>query len=62
MDYRLKRVIDFFKEEMVANAAGGSGGFSGSRCRIRQDGPLRCQERGALAGATRAAHALAGAS
>ena len=31
MDYRLKRVIDFFKEEMVANAAGGgSGGFSGS--------------------------------
>ena len=30
MDYRLKRVIDFFREEMVANAAGGSGGFSGS--------------------------------
>ena len=27
MDYRLKRVIDFFKEEMVANAAGPVAGF-----------------------------------
>ena len=30
MDKRLQKVIDFFKEEMVANAAGTGGGFSGS--------------------------------
>lgn len=30
MDKRLQRVIDFFREEMVANAAGSGGGFSGS--------------------------------
>ncbi len=30
MDKRLQRVINFFREEMVANAAGSGGGFSGS--------------------------------
>jgi len=30
MDTRLQKIIDFFREEMVANAAGTGGGFSGS--------------------------------